>query len=266
MHARTFAASLATLALLLASGCGDGSEAVEAAKASTFTGDWIGTYAMSGTQTASGVAFRLDNLTGVDANSTVFGSIDSQYVAGSFAGTVDDTGTVVGIVENDVDGTTWAASMAKTGNGISLDLFGETGSITGLGEPSPPHNGLIHYKTTIKNTTNKPIDFSLFTEIMGESQVGTQTGLGFYARDEGAVTLQPGESHTYETGNVCPWGFKPWLIRLTDPMPFPETACSGKPKDVEDWFWPCCRSSSWEIRATPVMVDGNWYDAAIVRL
>jgi hypothetical protein len=243
--------SQVVIALLFAAGCQSGSKSI--AKASDYTGTWSGTYSLSGTQTGADVPFMFDNMTGLDENGVVFGSLDSQYVAGAFAGTVDDTGNVVGVVDNTVDGTMWTATVAKTAGGISIDLHNDTLSVTGLGATGPPANGgyktvVGGYKTVVTNKSDVLQTITLVTEHLTCDHLEEQ------------ADLQPGETHTWVTGGWCPAGFK--IIK--EGLPY--TNCWGDPKDEKDWFWPCCRSSTWEIQAVPTSLNGVSYNYSFVKL
>ncbi|MFA6032881.1 MAG: hypothetical protein WC889_08290 [Myxococcota bacterium] len=231
------------IALLLAAGCQSGSKSI--AKASDYTGTWSGTYSLSGAQTGAIVPFTLDNLAGMDENATVFGSLDSQYVAGAFAGTVDDTGKAVGVVDNTVDGKMWTATVARTESGISIDLHNDASSVTGLGTTGAPANG--GYKTTVTNKSDVLQTITLVTEHLVSDHLEEQ------------ADLQPGETYTWETGGWCPSGFK--IIK--EDLPY--TDCWGDPKYEKNWFWPCCRSSTWEIQAVPSSLDGVSYNYSIVK-
>ena len=231
------------IALLLAAGCQSGSNSIT--KASDYTGTWSGTYSLSGAQAAAIVPFTLDNLVGVDENATVFGSLDSQYLSGAFAGTVDNTGNAVGVVDNKVDGTMWTATVARTESGISIDLHSDASSVTGLGTTGAPANG--GYKTTVTNKSDVLQCITLVTEHLVNDHLEEQ------------VDLQPGETYTWETGGWCPSGFK--IIKED----LPTTDCWGNPKYEKNWFWPCCRSSTWEIQAVPSSLDGVSYNYSIVK-
>jgi hypothetical protein len=233
------------IALLFAAGC-DGASRSIATNASDYDGTWTGTYSLSGAQTGANVPFTLDNVLGVDETGVVFGSMDSQYVAGAFAATVDDQGIAVGVVDNTVDGTMWTATVARTEAGISLDLHNDASSLTGLGAVGAPANG--GYKTIITNKSDVLQTITLVTEHLVADHLEEQ------------ADLQPGETFTWETGGWCPSGFK--IIKVG--LPF--TDCWGDPKDEKNWFWPCCRSSTWEIQSIPVSLNGVSYPYSLVKL
>lgn len=232
------------IALLFTAGCNSDSKSTT--KASDYTGTWSGAYSLSGAKTGSDVPFTMHKLAGIDENAIVFGRMDSQHVAGAFAATVEDTGKAVGVVDNTVDGTMWIATVAKTESGISIHLHNEASSATGQGTTGVTASG--GYKTTITNKSDVLQTITLVTEHLVSDHLEAQ------------ADLQPGETYTWETGGWCPEGFKIIKVGL------PYTDCWGNPKDEKNWFWPCCRSSTWEIQAVPTSLDGVSYNYSIVKI
>jgi hypothetical protein len=251
--------SVAFLFLALA-GCGSEDEAAAEAKASDFSGDWSGTYALSGAQSAETVPFDFFNVTGVDDSGMVVGTLESEHVTGAFYGTLDASGVVVGEVDNEVDATIWMATVAKTDAGISLDLNTDALSVAGEGTPSAPANGLS-YKTTITNKTDQTVKgVALWTRCFSIME-----GIKLCPISH-APPLAPGESYTFETELHCPLGLTK-NFNADNKRSFPDTSCQGKVKDTEDWLWCCCRNSSWEIRPEPILVNGIYpYPNTLVRL
>lgn len=245
MSMRTYLAPIAALTLLIIAGCDSEGGTPVPGKASAFTGTWSGTASVSGAQTAAGVPFRLDNVNGIDENGAVFGSVDSTWVAGAFAGEVDDQGRVDGIVDNTVDGLTWTLALARTDDGISIDIHNDELAFTGLGSPSAPANG-INYKTSITNKTDKAHYVILYTERL----------LFDFVHAEEQVLLEPGQTYTYETGAWCTLGWRPYYKRA-----FSEVNCRGDPHGW--WTRPCCRSANWEIRPK---ADTTYYPIELIKL
>jgi hypothetical protein len=246
---------------LALTGC-DSEEETPEAKASDFSGDWSGTYALSGAQSAEAVPFDFFNVTGVDDSGMVVGTLESEHATGAFYGTVDASGVVVGEVENEVDATIWMATVAKTEAGVSLDLNNDTLSISGEGTPSAPSNGL-NYKTTVTNKTDQTLHgVRLWIHWWNQPT----PGVSVHPLEE-APALAPGESYTFESGLDCPMGLDIEIPFLADGKSnFHSTTCTGKLKDIEDWWWWCCRNSSWEIRPVPSTLNGVTYPNSIVRL
>jgi hypothetical protein len=166
---------------------------------------------------------------------------------------------VEGQVEGEVDSEVWTATVAKSDAGISLDLNNDTLSISGEGTPSAPSNGL-NYKTTITNKTDQTVrGVTLWTLCFDYPE-------HFHnCPAQKAPGLAPGESYTFESGLHCPTGLNKDFIE-DDKVNFPQTSCQGKVKDSDDWFWCCCRNSSWEIRPVPSTLNGTTYPNTLVRL
>jgi hypothetical protein len=246
MSIRTCIAPIVFLTLLIIVCCENDGGTAASVKASDYSGTWSGTCSVSGAQTVVDVPFQFDNLAWSDQSGLVAGAVESQFVAGAFAGTVDASGQVVGIVDNSVDGTMWTAILARTGDGISVDLQNDELAVTGQAVAVAPANS-GGYKTTVKNGTSEQISLGLYTKRIGKD---------FLEED---VKVAPGESYTYETGGWCPMGFPPYGS-------FAPTDCWGTAQEYRLWFWCCCRSSSWEVRPVPVKVDGYTYKNSIVKL
>lgn len=236
MHSGLRAVPFLALGLLVVGGCGG--DAGTSVVASDFSGTWSGTYALTGAQAAEGVPFRIDDLTGLDDTGMVFGSLASDHVAGAIAGTVDDHGRVVGVVENTVDGAMWTAIVERTGDGISIRLDREGTVATGQGTVAAPANG-INYQVTITNQTDQVMPVELHTSHL-------------YDHPEDYVWVEPGQSYTYETGAWCSIGIEGYRQGRVDEwkMSYYPVNCWGK--ETDGWrFWPCCRSSNWVIQPNP---------------
>lgn len=90
---------------------------VTVSKASDFTGNWSGLYAV-GAETVTPVTL---DLAGVDGNNSVSGKIYSADLSGPFTGTVNtSTGAVTGTVVNKVDQNTWAVGLGMVNNELKI--------------------------------------------------------------------------------------------------------------------------------------------------
>lgn len=106
--------------------------AVSTVKASSFAGNWDGTYTLSGITTGS-VPVTLE-LSAQDSTKTVSGQVYSRYLAATMQGGVADDGTVTLTGTNSVDGKAWRIVLAKTTAGMMLTSIGSSdGASSGSG-------------------------------------------------------------------------------------------------------------------------------------
>ncbi len=235
MNRRICILSTVAVLFLALTGCGDDGEAAKT-KASDFNGTWTGTYALSGEQSKDGVPFTLHELSGTDEDGVVAGYLESEYLTGAFAGTLEASGSVVGEVASEVDGTTWTAVAELVDGGIFVDFTNEVLSATGEGAVAAPANK-IGYKYTFVNKSEVEVDVDLWVRELGATF------------SKGVAHIMPNEEFTYETGLKCAMGVSGWSAMLITGsfQYFPDMSAWGKVKDQKNWFWPFCASATWWI-------------------
>jgi len=105
--------------------------ATSTVKASTYAGNWDGTYTLSGSTDSTPIALKLS---AQDSTKTVSGQVYSRYLAATVQGVVADDGTVTLSGTNTVDGKQWSVALRNTPAGMIISTIRDlAGATTGSG-------------------------------------------------------------------------------------------------------------------------------------
>jgi hypothetical protein len=90
-------------------------------------------------------------------------------------------------------------------------------------------------------------DVTVTNDTVYECKVSVWTSHLIFPQNEGEVTLQPGQSHTWNTGSWCPCGFRGFIVSHGW-QSLPMTNCSGTVATESGTFmFPCCWNLNYKV-------------------